>query len=60
MEAIGKPNKILAKAKELGEKKFAIQEAYLWREIWSDLNDEEVKGDPERAQRAKLKLIKEL
>ncbi len=49
-----------AKAKELGEKKFAIQEAYLWREIWSDLNDEEVKGDPERAQRAKLKLIKEL
>jgi hypothetical protein len=49
-----------AKAKEFGEKKFTLLEAYLWQEVWTDLNDEDVKGDPERAQKAKVRLIKEL
>lgn len=48
------------KAAEWGGRKFAIREAYLWQEVWAALNSGDIKGDPDRALKAKAGLINEL
>lgn len=48
------------KAKELGPKRFAQAEAYLWGKLWERLQNGEIKGDAQKAQAMKLQIKSEL
>ncbi len=51
---------IKAKAKELGPERFARAEARLWTKLWNRLQDNEFRGDPQKARDGRFRLTKEL